>query len=131
MDPEAWRDGEERHAGDDVLQPVPQADELFEREVIRARHGRHFFGSYPIERRAGEIERLHIQSAAFARDVEVMLDLIGVDKGWSCLDLGCGPGGITAPLSRRVGPTGRVIGLDKDAQFLEYARARAAANVEF
>ena len=37
-----------------------------------------FSGRYPIERRAGEIERLHIQSAAFARDVEVMLDLIGV-----------------------------------------------------
>src|SRR2546423_5425624 len=90
-----------------------------------------FSGHYPIERRAGEIERLHIQSAAFARDVEVMLDLIGVREGWSCLDLGCGPGGITEPLSRRVGPSGRVVGLDRDAEFLEHARARAAANVEF
>jgi SAM-dependent methyltransferase len=90
-----------------------------------------FSGRYPIERRAGEIERLHIQSAAFARDVEVMLDLIGVRDGWSCLDLGCGPGGITEPLSRRAGPSGRVVGLDKDAEFLAYARARAAANVQF
>ena len=90
-----------------------------------------FSGRYPIERRAGEIERLHLQSAAFARDVEVMLDLIGVSEGWSCLDLGCGPGGITGPMSRRAGPAGRVVGLDKDAQFLEHARARAAANVEF
>src|SRR6266545_7361879 len=90
-----------------------------------------FSGRYPIERRAGEIERLHLQSAAFARDVEVMLDRIGVSEGWSCLDLGCGPGGITGPMSRRAGPAGRVVGLDKDAQFLEHARARAAANVEF
>jgi SAM-dependent methyltransferase len=90
-----------------------------------------FSGRYPIERRAGEIERLHIQSAAFARDVEVMLDLIGVREGWSCLDLGCGPGGITEPLSRRAGPNGRVVGLDKDAEFLEHARRRAAANIEF
>src|SRR5437660_469813 len=62
-----------------------------------------FSGRYPIEHRAGEIERLHLQSAAFARDVEVMLDLIGVREGWSCADLGCGPGGLTEPLSRRGG----------------------------
>ena len=90
-----------------------------------------YSGHYPIERRAGEIERLHIQSAAFARDVEVMLDLIGVREGSSCLDLGCGPGGITGAMSKRVGASGRVIGLDKDAEFLEYARQRAPENVEF
>ena len=90
-----------------------------------------FSGHYPIERRAGEIERLHHQSAAFARDVEVMLDLIGVSEGSSCVDLGRYPGGITEPMSRREGRTGRVIGLDKDAQFLEHARAHAPANVEF
>ena len=67
-----------------------------------------FSGRYPIERRAGEIERLHIQSAAFARDAEVMLDQIGVGEAWACLDLGCGPGGITELLSRRVSPAGRV-----------------------
>src|ERR1041384_2819109 len=90
-----------------------------------------YSGNYPIERRAGEIERLQIQSAAFARDTEVMLDLIGVSAGWTCLDLGCGPGGITGPLARRVGATGRVVGLDRDAQFLDHARSEAAANVEF
>jgi SAM-dependent methyltransferase len=90
-----------------------------------------FSGRYPIERRAGEIERLHLQSAAFARDVEAMLDFIGVGAGWSCLDLGCGPGGITAPLARRAGPTGRVVGLDKDEHFLAHARVHASANVEF
>ena len=90
-----------------------------------------YSGNYPIERRAGEIERLNIQSAAFAHDTEVMLDLVGVRAGWACLDLGCGPGGITAALARRVGASGRVVGLDKDAQFLEHARNRGSANVEF
>ena len=89
-----------------------------------------FAGRYPIERRAGEVERLHRQGAALARDAEAMLDLIGVAEGWSCLDLGCGPGGITDLMSRRAG-SGRVIGLDKDNEFLEHARARAPANVEF
>jgi trans-aconitate methyltransferase len=90
-----------------------------------------YSGNYPIERRAGEIERLDIQSAAFAHDTEVMLDRIGVGAGWSCIDLGCGPGGITAALSRRVGPGGRVVGLDRDAHFLAHARSQAPANVEF
>ena len=60
-----------------------------------------------------------------------MLDLIGVSAGWSCLDVGCGPGGITGLLSERVGPSGRVVGLDRDAEFLAHARGRAAANTEF
>jgi SAM-dependent methyltransferase len=90
-----------------------------------------YSGHYPIERRAGEIERLHIQGAAMAPNTGAMLDLIGVKEGWSCLDVGCGPRGITDLLSARVGGSGRVVGLDMDAQFLEVARAGAPKNVEF
>jgi SAM-dependent methyltransferase len=90
-----------------------------------------FAGNYPIERRAGEIERLHVQGAAMAPDAAVMLDRIGVAPGWSCLDIGCGPRGITDLLSRRVGPTGRVLGLDRDPTFLAHGRAEADANTEF
>src|SRR3954447_11197833 len=90
-----------------------------------------FSGHYPIERRAGEIERLHTQSAAMAPDTRTMLELIGVKEGWSCLDIGCGPGGITGLLSERVGRSGRVVGLDRDAEFLKHARSLAAANTEF
>lgn len=86
--------------------------------------------SYPIERRAGEIERLLIQAAAVEFDAGVMLERIGVAAGWRCVDLGCGPGGITALLSGRVGASGRVVGLDTDAVFLDYAR-QTARNVEF
>ena len=92
-------------------------------------------GRYPIERREGEIERLHIQCAAFEFDAGVMLDRIGVGPGWRCLDLGCGPAGIVELLSVRAGPAGRVVGLDADHVFLEHARARARdrglGNVEF
>ncbi len=90
-----------------------------------------YSGNYPIENRAGEIERLHIQSAAMAPGTEAMLDLIGVAEGWRCLDIGCGPGGITPLMSKRVGASGRVVGLDRDEQFLAHARANAPANVEF
>src|SRR6185503_6304693 len=82
-------------------------------------------GGYPIERREGEIERLRIQAAALEFDAGVMLERIGVATGWRSLDLGCGPGGIVELLSLRVGPGGRVTGLDSDAVFLESARELA------
>jgi SAM-dependent methyltransferase len=90
-----------------------------------------YSGRYPIERRPGEIERLYKQGAAMAPDTEVMLNRIGVTEGWSCLDLGCGPRGITDLLSTRVGASGHVVGLDMDGQFLEVARTGAPSNVEF
>ena len=91
-----------------------------------------YSGSYPIEHRAGEIERLLVQSKAMAPDALAMLERFGPMHGWRCLDIGCGPGGITELLSARVGPAGRVFGLDMDAEFLAFARENtAAANVEF
>ena len=88
-------------------------------------------GHYPIEHRAGEIERLHVQAATMAPDTIVMLDRIGVAAGWRCLDLGCGPGGITGLLSDRVGSGGHVVGLDADPAFLAHAREHARGNVAF
>jgi SAM-dependent methyltransferase len=90
-----------------------------------------FAGHYPLENRDGEIERLRIQGEGMAPDTLTMLDRIGVKRGWRCLDIGCGPRGITDLLSERVGPNGRVVGLDMDAQHLAHARAHAAANAEF
>lgn len=90
-----------------------------------------YSGNYPIETRAGEIERLHVQSRAWAPDALAMLDRFGPMQGWTCIDIGCGPGGITGLLGDRVGPAGRVIGLDRNAAFLEHARKSAPANVEF
>lgn len=92
-------------------------------------------GNYPLERREGEIERLHVQDAALEFDAVVMLERIGVGPGWHCLDLGCGPGGMVELLSARTGPTGRVLGLDADPVFLDHAQARARdrglSNVRF
>ena len=52
--------------------------------------------------------------------------------GISVLDVGCGPGTITADIGRRVAP-GRVLGIDASAKVIEEARRDAAggSNVEF
>jgi len=94
-------------------------------------HATTFEGHYPLEHRAGEIERLRVQGDGMAPDMLTMLDRIGVGPGWRCLDIGCGPRGITDLLSERVGPGGHVVGLDMDEQHLAHARAHAPANVEF
>jgi ubiquinone/menaquinone biosynthesis C-methylase UbiE len=49
--------------------------------------------------------------------------------GLDLLDVGCGPGTITADLARRVAP-GRVVGIDTSAAVLEEARA-GGGDVEF
>ncbi|MGY3128669.1 SAM-dependent methyltransferase [Agrococcus sp. UYP33] len=55
--------------------------------------------------------------------------------GMRVLDVGCGPGSITIDLARRVGTTGRVVGIDMSAEVVETARAAAeqagVPNVEF
>ena len=53
-------------------------------------------------------------------------------SGRSVLDLGCGPGTITADIGRRVAP-GRVLGIDASAAVIDEARREAGGgpNVEF
>src|SRR5262249_53766433 len=65
---------------------------------------------------------------ALAPGTEIMLERIGVGLGWRCLDLCCGPRGITDLLSIRVGSTGRVIGLDADDALLDHARQHANSH---
>src|SRR5262245_29268510 len=90
-----------------------------------------YSGHYPIEHREGEIVRLLTQGNAMAPDALAMLERIGPMQGWRCLDIGCGPRGITDLMSSQVGPSGRVVGLDRNAGFLEFARKHAGANTEF
>jgi len=81
-----------------------------------------------------EIERLQLQAQVWEPDTEVMLDHIGIKPGWSCLDVGCGPMGVLGSLSRRVGPSGRVVGIDTDSALLTAAQAyisqKELTNVE-
>ena len=49
------------------------------------------------------------------------------------LDLGCGTGYLTSVLAERVGPTGRVTGVDPDKKRIQLARSKygAISNLQF
>lgn len=74
------------------------------------------------KRRCRRTGRLRIQHEAWAPDTAALLDEIGVGAGWKCLDLGCGPFGLTRVLADTVGPTGYVIGLEYNDAFVAAAR---------
>jgi len=80
-------------------------------------------------------ERLRVLSRIMHESTTRLLDRVGLSNGMTCLDAGCGGGDVTLELARRVGPDGKVLGIDMDATKIEIARAEAAAhgvtNVEY
>ena len=50
-----------------------------------------------------------------------------LELGRNVLDVGCGPGTDTIPLAPLVGPSGRVVGVDHDADMIAEAERRAQA----
>lgn len=80
---------------------------------------------YLMSNAAAEMDRLRLQARVWQPEAESLLDRVGVQPGWTCLDVGCGAMGILEPLSRRVGATGRVLGIDLDEVQLNAGRAFA------
>jgi ubiquinone/menaquinone biosynthesis C-methylase UbiE len=64
-----------------------------------------------------------------------IVETLALSPGMTVLDAGCGPGRLTVPLARSVGPTGRVVALDIQPGMLARARSKVEAaglaNVEF
>jgi SAM-dependent methyltransferase len=81
-----------------------------------------------------EKARLQLQARVWEAETEHLLDTIGIQAGWTCLDMGCGAMGILGALSRRVGPVGHVVGLEMDENLLaaarQYINEKGLSNVE-
>jgi SAM-dependent methyltransferase len=81
--------------------------------------------SYLLGHEAAEVEHLVAQAEVYAPEAEQLLDIIGLASGASAIDVGCGVLGILHLLPARVGPSGRVVGLDREPRLLDIARAQA------
>jgi len=62
---------------------------------------------------------------AFA-GAELLVERLGLAPGMRVLDAGCGPGRLTIPLAKAVGPTGEVVALDSQCAMLEKLERRLA-----
>ncbi len=90
--------------------------------------------TYALGRDTAEAERLRRQTTELQPLAAVLLDRIGAAEGQSAIDVGCGPRGILELLAQRVGPRGRVVGLEVDPVHVAMARQLVAeqglTNVE-
>jgi SAM-dependent methyltransferase len=71
--------------------------------------------AYALGRTPEEYERLRTQARMWEAPTGRLLDQAGVGPGARCLDAGCGPGETMRAMAERVGPAGRVLGIDVDA----------------
>jgi SAM-dependent methyltransferase len=81
---------------------------------------------YALGSSSGETARLQRQADELAPESSALLDRVGLRRGDSAIDLGCGPRGVLELLSDRVSPGGRVVGLDADAAHVAMASRFAA-----
>jgi ubiquinone/menaquinone biosynthesis C-methylase UbiE len=72
-------------------------------------------GEYALARELHEYDRLRAQARVWEAATGRVLDRVDLVAGMSCLDAGCGPGETMRLMAQRVGPTGRVVGIDLDA----------------
>lgn len=56
---------------------------------------------------------------------DLFLSLLGLTEGMTILDIGCGPGAITRKLSKWLGEKSKIIGIDRDTEFIKYAKEKA------
>lgn len=70
--------------------------------------------NYSLRRAPEEYERLRAQARVWEAATGRLLDRIGLAEGARCLDAGCGPGETMRLMALRVGPAGRVTGIDAD-----------------
>ena len=73
-----------------------------------------------------EHERLIRQAASLAPLTERLFRAAGIGTGHRVLDLGSGVGDVAMLAARLVGPSGEVVGVERDARSITRARARVA-----
>jgi ubiquinone/menaquinone biosynthesis C-methylase UbiE len=75
-----------------------------------------------------ERRQAYDQILAYHPALEPLLRPMSLQPGLKILDVGSGPGYTTMELARQVGPTGTIIGVDLNAEFVRAASQRAGAK---
>lgn len=70
--------------------------------------------TYALGHTPEEYDRLRAQARMWDAAARRLFDQAGLAPGAACLDAGCGPGETMRAMAERVGPTGRVLGIDTD-----------------
>jgi ubiquinone/menaquinone biosynthesis C-methylase UbiE len=82
---------------------------------------------YVLGHSSSELRRLELQ-AIMARPITArLLQECGLDAGMRVLDIGTGVGDVAMLAAELVGSNGRVVAIDRNAEAIEHARARAEA----
>ena len=90
------------------------------------RQAKEFPSDYFLGETTEETRRLREMAAALASEAAWLLNRVGVAAGARAVDVGCGPLGVLDLLWARVGPTGRVVGVERADAFAQAARAASA-----
>jgi ubiquinone/menaquinone biosynthesis C-methylase UbiE len=69
---------------------------------------------YTLGHSAEEHDRLHLQGEVLEPATRRLFRTIGMQSGWRCLDVGCGPGAALRLMGEIAGPSGEVTGMDRD-----------------
>src|SRR6516164_4963578 len=83
---------------------------------------------YVLGYRDAELERLKRQRARLASDSSWLFDQLGPLDGARVLEIGCGPHGCLDQLSRRVGPAGSVVGVERSPEAVVLAKKMVASE---
>ena len=86
-------------------------------------------GDYVLGTQDEEAERLGLQHRVWRERVLDALRRAGVGEGQRVVDVGAGPGFVTAELASLVGSSGQVIALERAPNFLRILNARDLPNV--
>jgi predicted RNA methylase len=73
-----------------------------------------------------ETRRLILQHQIYGPITRRFFEGAGIVRGMKVLDVGSGAGDVALLAADLVGPSGRVVGVDRNAEILETARERAA-----
>lgn len=85
-------------------------------------------GAYILGHANEELERLVRQARFFGGITDHLFREAGIGPGMRVLDVGCGAGDVAFAVARIVGPSGRVIGIDRSPEAVLLAARRADAD---